>query len=150
MGGEATAGPPLGPALGPLGVNVMSIVKKINEVTKDYSGMRAPVKVIVDTETKEFEVEVGIPTTSALIIKEASIPKGSDSSKQNFVGNLTFDQILKISQIKKQQSYGFKLPSVIGEVIGSCISMGMKIENKDPREFQREFQEGKWDKKIKE
>jgi large subunit ribosomal protein L11 len=57
-GGQATAGPPLGPALGPLGVNVMMIVNRINELTKDYSGMRVPVKVTVDLDTKEFEVTV--------------------------------------------------------------------------------------------
>ena len=66
-GGQATAGPPLGPALGPLGVNVMMIVNKINELTKDYAGMKVPVKVAVDPETKEFEVSVGTPTASALI-----------------------------------------------------------------------------------
>jgi len=63
-GGQATAGPPLGPALGPLGVNVVAIVNKINELTKDYSGMKVPVKVTVDPETKEFEVSVGTPTTN--------------------------------------------------------------------------------------
>ncbi|MHC1590127.1 MAG: 50S ribosomal protein L11, partial [Candidatus Hecatellaceae archaeon] len=58
-GGQATAGPPLGPALGPLGVNVPAIVSKINELTSDFSGVKVPVKVIVDIDTKEFEVEVG-------------------------------------------------------------------------------------------
>jgi large subunit ribosomal protein L11 len=53
-GGKATAGPPLGPALGPLGVNVLAIVNKINELTETYSGMKVPVKIIVDAETKEF------------------------------------------------------------------------------------------------
>ncbi|MEM3815943.1 MAG: 50S ribosomal protein L11, partial [Candidatus Bathyarchaeia archaeon] len=70
-GGQATAGPPIGPAIGPLGVNVVAVVNKINELTKEYSGMKVPVKVIIDPETKSFEVEVGIPTTAALIIKEA-------------------------------------------------------------------------------
>lgn len=60
-GGQATAGPPLGPALGPLGVNVLAIVNKINEVTQDFSGMKVPVKVSVNTETKEFEVSVVLP-----------------------------------------------------------------------------------------
>ena len=69
-GGRAAAGPPLGPALGPLGVNVLAIVNKINDLTKDYSGMKVPVKVFVDTETKEFEVIVGTPTASALIVSE--------------------------------------------------------------------------------
>ncbi|RLF11379.1 MAG: 50S ribosomal protein L11, partial [Thermoprotei archaeon] len=69
-GGKATAGPPIGPSLGPLGINLPMVVAKINELTSDYAGMRVPVEVIVDVETKEFEVKVGIPTTSALIVKE--------------------------------------------------------------------------------
>ena len=149
-GGEANAGPPLGPALGPLGVNVMNIVQKINELTKDYSGMRAPVKVTVDQETKEFDVEVGIPTTSALIIKESGVPKGSGTPNENFVGNLSFEQVLKIADIKKQKSYAYTTKSAVREVIGSCISIGMTVENKDPREIQREITDGKWADKIKE
>ena len=63
-GGEANAGPPLGPAMGPMGVNVLQVVNTINEKTKDFPGMKVPVKVEVDTETKKFTVEVGIPPTA--------------------------------------------------------------------------------------
>ncbi|MCS7105233.1 MAG: 50S ribosomal protein L11, partial [Thermofilaceae archaeon] len=58
-GGKASAGPPIGPSLGPLGINVLEVVKRINELTKDFAGMRVPVKVTVDTEKKKFDVEVG-------------------------------------------------------------------------------------------
>jgi large subunit ribosomal protein L11 len=148
VGGEATAGPPLGPALGPLGVNVMAIVKRINELTKEYAGMRVPIKVRVDTETKQFEVEIGVPTTSALIAKEAGIPKGSGNPKANFVGNLTWDQMLKIAKAKMLQSYGSTIRAVVKEVIGSCVSMGVQVENQDPRKILQEVDEGKWDVKI--
>ena len=69
-GGKASAGPPLGPALGPLGVNVMQVVNAINEKTKHFDGMKVPVKVIVDPKTKGFEIEVGTPPVTALILKE--------------------------------------------------------------------------------
>ena len=150
VGGGADAGPPLGPALGPLGMNVMMIVKEINEKTKDYSGMRVPVKISVDTETKEFDVEVGIPTTSALIVKESGVEKGSGEPNTKLNGNLDFQQLLKIANSKRDQSYGKTLKAVVREVVGSCISMGMKIEEKDPREFQKELGEGKFDLKITE
>lgn len=97
-GGQATAGPPLGPALGPLGVNVLEIVNKINELTKDYAGMKVPVKVTVDPETKEFEVTIGTPTTSALIVRELKIEKGSGTPNTEKVGNLTMEQIIRISK----------------------------------------------------
>ena len=149
VGGEATAGPPLGPALGPLGVNVMAIVKQINEVTKEYVGMRVPVRIHVDTETKQFEVEVGVPTTSALVVKEASIPKGSSNPKTTLQGNLTWDQLLRIAKAKLPQSYGSTLKAVAKEVLGSCVSIGIKVENQDPRDLLKEVDEGKWDSKLK-
>ncbi|MEM2455554.1 MAG: 50S ribosomal protein L11, partial [Candidatus Bathyarchaeia archaeon] len=88
-GGKATGGPPIGPAIGPLGVNVVAVVNKINELTKEYTGMKVPVKVIIDPETKVFEVEVGIPTTAALILKEVGVEKGSSKPNVEKVGNLT-------------------------------------------------------------
>jgi len=145
VGGEATAGPPLGPALGPLGVNVMQIVKEINEMTKDYAGMRVPVKVNVETETKKFAVEVGIPTASALIVKESGIAKGSATPKTAPVGNLTVDSLMKIARAKMSQSYGKDVKSVAREVAGSCVSMGVTIEGKPAREFLSEVSEHKWD-----
>jgi large subunit ribosomal protein L11 len=144
-GGQATAGPPLGPALGPLGVNVLSIVNKINEVTKDYAGMKVPVKVIVDQETKEFEVTVGTPTTSALIVSELKIEKGSGTPKTQKVGNLTLAQAVRIAKMKQAELLAPTLKLAVKEVLGSCVSMGITIEDKDPREVQKEIDEGKHD-----
>ncbi|MEM0056968.1 MAG: 50S ribosomal protein L11 [Candidatus Geothermarchaeota archaeon] len=147
-GGEATAGPPIGPALGPLGVNVKLIVDKINELTKEYKGMRVPVKVTVDLDTKAFEVEVGIPTTSALIAKEANVEKGSSKPGQEFVGNLSFEQILKISKIVNQKLGLDDLKKVVLQVVGSCVSMGIKIDNLDPRVVTKKIKSGEYDKLI--
>ena len=145
VGGEANAGPPLGPALGPLGVNVMAIVKQINESTKDYTGMRVPVKINVDTGTKQFTVEVGIPTVSALIVKESGVAKGSATPKTAPAGNLTVDQLVKIASVKISQSYASTVKSVAKEVAGSCVSMGMTIEGKPAKEFLEEVKQNKWD-----
>jgi large subunit ribosomal protein L11 len=144
-GGQATAGPPLGPALGPLGVNVLAIVNKINEVTKDYAGMKVPVKVIVDTETKEFEVTVGTPTTSALIVSELKIEKGSGSPKAQKVGNLSMEQVVRIARLKQVELLSPNLKAAAKEVLGSCVSMGVTVEGKDPKEVQKEVDEGKHD-----
>ena len=144
-GGQATAGPPLGPALGPLGVNVLAIVNKINEVTQKYSGMKVPVKIIVDAETKEFEVSVGTPTTSALIVSELGIEKGSGDPKTNKVGNLSLPQIIRIAKVKGDKLLARSLKAAVKEVLGSCVSMGVTVEDKDPREVQHEIDEGKHD-----
>jgi len=144
-GGQATAGPPLGPALGPLGVNVLAIVNKINEVTKDYAGMKVPVKVTVDPETKEFEVTVGTPTTPALIVSELKIEKGSGSPKAQKVGNLNMEQVVKIAKMKSAELLSPNLKAAAKEVLGSCVSMGVTVDGKDPREVQKEINEGKHD-----
>src|SRR6478752_923533 len=104
-GGEASAGPPLGPALGPLGINILQVVNTINEKTKDFPGMKVPVKVEVDSDTKKFNVEVGIPPTAALIFKESGINKGSGTAGTNFVGNISMDSVVKIAKMKSDISY---------------------------------------------
>jgi len=147
-GGQATAGPPLGPALGPLGVNVLAIVNKINELTKDYSGMKVPVKVAVDPETKEFEVSIGTPTASALIVSELKIEKGSATPNTQKVGNLTMEQVVRIAKIKRQELLAKTLKTAAKEVLGSCVSMGVTVEGRDPREVQREIDEGKYDETL--
>lgn len=148
-GGQATAGPPLGPALGPLGVNVLAIVNKINELTKDYAGMKVPVTITVDIETKEFEVDVGTPTTSALIVSELKIQKGSGTPSTQKVGNLSMEQAIRIAKIKRRKLLAKTLKAAVKEVLGSCVSMGVTVENKDPREVQREIDEGKYEDLFK-
>lgn len=144
-GGKATAGPPLGPALGPLGVNILAIVNKINELTKDYAGMKVPVKVTVDPETKEFEVGIGTPTTSAIIIKELKVEKGSGTPNTQKVGNLTMQQAVRISKLKRPEILAKTLKAATKELLGSCVSIGVTVEGKDPREVQKEIDEGKYD-----
>ncbi len=144
-GGQATAGPPLGPALGPLGVNVLAIVEKINEITKDYSGMKVPVKVSVDTDNKEFEVTVGTPTTSALIISELGVSKGSGVPNTEKIGDLSLEQAVRIAKIKSDNVLARNLKAAVNEVLGTGVSMGVTVEGKDPREVQKEINEGKHD-----
>ena len=144
-GGQANAGPPLGPALAPMGLNVMAIVNDINEKTKEYSGMRVPVKVIVQVERKTFEVEVGIPTSSALLAKALGVEKGSGTPNTEKVGNLNLEQLVKIANTKIDQSYATTIKSAVKELVGSCVSMGITVENKEPKDIISEINDGKWD-----
>ena len=144
-GGQATAGPPLGPALGPLGVNVLAIVNKMNEITSDYSGMKVPVKVSVDTDTKEFEVSVGTPTTSALLVSELGITKGSGVPSTEKVGDLSLDQVVRIAKVKAEDVLARDLKGAVKEILGTSVTMGVTVEGKDPREVQKEVDKGKHD-----
>ena len=147
-GGGASAGPPLGPALGPLGVNIMEVIKAINEKTGDFEGMKVPVTVIVDTDTKKYEIEIGIPSAAALILKEAGIQKGSGASGSEWVGDVTMDSIVKVANTKLDKSYASSLKSVAKTIIGTCLALGIKVEGKTPKEITAEVTEGKWDAKF--
>ncbi|MBS7614517.1 50S ribosomal protein L11 [Candidatus Bathyarchaeota archaeon] len=144
-GGQATAGPPLGPALGPLGVNVLMIVNKINELTSSYAGMKVPVKITVDPDTKEFEVTVGIPTTGALIVKETGIQKGSGTPHTTKVGNISMEQVLKIAKIKQPTLLAKTLKAAVKEIVGTCRSMGVTVDQKDAKDVMKEIDEGVYD-----
>jgi large subunit ribosomal protein L11 len=148
-GGEANAGPPLGPALGPIGVNVLQVVNTINEKTKDFPGMKVPVKVEVDTETKKFTVEVGIPPTAALVAKEAGIPKGSGTAGKDYAGDLSMLSAAKIARMKLDGSYAKDVKGATKEVIGSCVSMGVKVEGKPAKEVFADVNAGKYDELFK-
>ena len=145
-GGKATAGPPLGPALGPLGVNAGKVVAEINSATADFKNMKVPVKVIVDTSTKEFTIEVGSPPTSELIKKEAGIKKGGGAKEP--VADISLEKLVKIAKSKLNTSLGSNLKQVLKEVVGTCKSMAITVNGKNPREVIREIDEGKHDSLI--
>lgn len=148
-GGEASAGPPLGPALGPIGVNILQVVNTINEKTKDFPGMKVPVKIEVDTSTKKFNVEVGIPPTAALILKESGAAKGSGTAGTDHSGNISMETAIKIARMKIDGSYANNLLGAVKEVIGTCLSIGMRIEDKSAKELYVELASGKYDELLK-
>ncbi len=147
-GGAASAGPPLGPALGPLGVNIMEVISAINEKTKDFEGMKVPVTVTVDTDTKKWEIEIGIPSASALVLKEVGIQKGSGTSGTEWVGDIKMESVVKVAKTKLDDSYATSLKSVAKSIIGTCRTLGIKIEGKTPAEATAEINEGKWDQSF--
>ena len=140
-GGKATSGPPFGPALGPLGVNIAGIVAEINTKTKDFEGMKIPVKVIVDTSTKKFRVEVGSPSTSALILKELGIPNGA-KNKDAVAGNITLEQVKKVAKAKDASLYGNDFSAKVRQVLGTCKSMNITCEGADATEITSKIKSG--------
>ena len=149
-GGEATGGPPIGPALGPLGVNIMAIVNKINEQTAEYRGVKVPVDVTVDTDTKAFRVKVGMLSTYALITQALGIQKGSQTPNTSFVGDLTFDQLVDIARRKREGLFASSLKAAVREILGSCQSMGVTIDGKPVNEVQALVGSGEYDARLAE
>ena len=144
-GGKASAGPPLGPALGPMGVDIMQIINAINDKTKQFEGMKVPVKVIINTTTKEFEIKVGTPPASSLIFSELGLEKGSGSAGTHKVGDLTVDQAIKVAKMKHDKLLGKELKEKTKEIIGTCVSIGVTVEGKKPQEIQKAIDEGEYD-----
>ncbi|MFH1133654.1 MAG: 50S ribosomal protein L11 [Nanoarchaeota archaeon] len=149
-GGKATAAPPLGPALGPLGINIGLVVSEINKKTATFKGMQVPVNVTVETDTKEFTITVGTPPASQLILKEAGVQKGSGSPKAEKVADLRIEQIIKIAKMKEDAMLGKTLKEKIKEVIGTCQSMGILVQGVPAHDAIAMVGQGTFDVEIKE
>ncbi|MGD9381355.1 MAG: 50S ribosomal protein L11 [Candidatus Thorarchaeota archaeon] len=149
-GGKASGGPPIGPALGPTGVNIFQVVTKINEVTQAFAGLKVPVKITVNPNDKSFTVDVGTPPTSALILKEIGQAKGSGEPNTNIIGNITIDQVKSIAKGKASDLSALSMKSAALIVSGTCVSMGVTIEGKTAKEFQQDVRDGVWDSQLDE
>ncbi len=148
-GGKATAAPPLGPQLGPLGVNIGQIVAEINKKTASFSGMQVPVKIKVDSDTKAFEISIGTPPASGLIKKEANLEKGSGKAKHEMVADILIEQVIKIAKMKETATLGKSLKEKVKEIIGTCQSMGILVEGKPAKETIIDVDAGMFDEEIR-
>jgi large subunit ribosomal protein L11 len=132
-GGKAAAGATLGSALGPLGVNVGQVVAQINEQTKQFLGMRVPVIIRVDPNTRAFTLSVGRPPVAALLLKEAGKEKGSGKPKGEVIGDVSLDAVKRIAEAKGEDLYGRSVEEKMNQVIGTCVSLGLSVAGEDPR-----------------
>lgn len=131
--GKATPAPPLGPQLTQLGLKAPEVIKKINDSTKQYEGLKVPVEIEVDRTTKEYKLEVFLPTSAQLLIKAAGIEKGFGDRTQS--ASVTFDQVKEIAKMRENYSLAKTEKGRINEILGTCLSLGLKVDGKDPREF---------------
>jgi large subunit ribosomal protein L11 len=137
-GGKASAGAPLGPALGPLGVNVVQVVQQINEQTKGFAGMKVPVVIRVDPATRSFTLTVGRPPVAALLLKEAGKEKGSGKAKTETIGDVGLAAVQRIAEAKGADLHGRSEAERVNQVIGTCVSMGLTVDGRDPRQLLKE------------
>jgi large subunit ribosomal protein L11 len=128
----------------------MTIVNKINEETAEYKGVPIPVDISIDTDTKEFTVKVGMLSTFALITQALGIQKGSQTPNTDFVGDLTFDQLLEIARRKRDGLFSASLKAAVREIVGSCQSMGVTIDSQPAGEIQTLIGSGEYDPRLAE
>ncbi|MEK6888210.1 MAG: 50S ribosomal protein L11 [Candidatus Aenigmatarchaeota archaeon] len=143
-GGKATPAPPIGPALSPLGVNVVNVVKEINDKTSIFAGMEVPVKIVVDTDTKKFTISVGTPPVTSMIKKEMKLEvlsKVKEDKTRTVAGSISLDAVIRIAKSKDSIRGG--LVAKVKQVIGTCQSSGVLVDNKNPKDIIQEINEGK-------
>jgi len=152
-GGKATPGPALAPRLSMMKVNIQQVFQKINEKTKEYGGMKVPVKIIIDRRTKEVEIEVGTPPVASLIKKEAGIELAKITEEEKTAGktsagDISFDKIVKIAKMVQENLLASDLKAAVKQIVGTANSMPMTIDGKKAKEVIKEINEGKYDSQI--
>lgn len=154
-GGKAAPGANTAPKFSSYKLNPGDIFKQINERTKDYAGMQVPVKVVVDRQTKAYEIVIGVPPTASLIKKEAGVALAKvteeDKAKGNTVlGSLTMEQCVKVAKIKLDSLLAKDLKNALKQVVGTANSIsGVMVEGRRPKDMIKEIDDGKWDSLLK-
>ena len=143
-GGQANPGPPLGPELGPTPVNVQAVVQEINDQTEAFDGTEVPVTITYE-EDGSFEIEVGVPPTAELIKDEAGFETGSGEPHEEFVADLSVEQVKQIAEQKHPDLLSYDMKNAAKEVVGTCVSLGVTIDGENPREFKQRIDDGKYD-----
>ena len=145
--GKASAGPPLGPSLGPSGVNVKQVIDEINAKTKEMTGMQVPVKVKVEDD-KSFSIVVGTPPASSLIKKVLSIEKGSGEAGTVVAADMNLDHAITVAKQKGPGLTGGDIKAMTSEILGVAKSMGLTCEGKDPKDIQLSIKSGDLDDRF--
>ncbi|MCG8321857.1 MAG: 50S ribosomal protein L11 [Cytophagales bacterium] len=130
-GGAANPSPPVGPALGSKGLNIMEFCKQFNARTQEKKGQLLPVLVTIYKD-KSFDFVVKTPPAPVLLMEAAKLKKGSAESNRIKVGTVTWDQIKQIAETKMPDLNAFKLESAMKMVAGTARSMGIKVSGRAP------------------
>ncbi len=147
-GGEMKPGPALSQRLGPAGVPLNKVIQEVNEATKDFKGMKVPVELDVNLSTKEFDIKVFSPPVSELLKKEVGIEKGSATQEKVKVANASIEQIISVAKTKFPDLLSKDLKAAVKTVLGSCVSLGILVESKNPKEVILEIEKGKYNSEI--
>ena len=132
-GGAANPAPPVGPALGAKGVNIMEFCKRFNAKTEDKRGQLIPV-VITVFKDKSFEFAIKTPPAAIQLMEAAKLKKGSPESNRNKVGSVTWDDVKTIAENKMEDLNAFTIESAMKMMAGTARSMGVTISGTPPWE----------------
>jgi large subunit ribosomal protein L12e len=141
-GGEVGAASSLAPKIGPLGLSPKKIGEDIaKETAKDWKGLRVTVKLTV--QNRQAKVSV-VPSAAALVIKALKEPERDRKKTKNIKhsGSITMDDVIEIARIMRPRSIAKELKGTVKEILGTCVSVGCKVDKTDPKEVQRQLDDG--------
>lgn len=130
-GGAANPSPPVGPALGAKGLNIMDFCKQFNARTQDKPGQLLPVVVTIYAD-KSFDFVIKTPPAASLIMEAAKLKKGSSEPNRSKVGSVSWDQVKVIAETKMPDLNAFNVEAAMRVVAGTARSMGVKVSGKAP------------------
>ncbi len=130
-GGQANPAPPIGPALGSKGINIMEFCKQFNARTQDKMGQVVPVLITYYAD-KSFDFVIKTSPTAILLIEASKVKKGSDQPNRNKVGSVTWDQVKAIAETKMPDLNCFTIESAMKMVSGTAANMGLTITGNSP------------------
>ena len=130
-GGAANPSPPVGPALGSKGLNIMDFCKQFNARTQDKQGQVLPVVVTIYTD-KSFDFIIKTPPAPVMILEAAKKKKGSSEPNRDKVGTVTWDQVKEITEVKMPDLNAFTIESAMKMVAGTARSMGINVKGTAP------------------
>ena len=130
-GGAANPSPPVGPALGSKGLNIMDFCKQFNARTQEKQGQVLPVLITIYSD-KSFDFVIKTPPAAVLILEAAKKKSGSPEPNRNKVGNITWDQVKAIAETKMPDLNAFEVDSAMKMVAGTARSMGIKVTGTAP------------------
>ncbi len=147
-GGDMKPNASISQKLGPMGINIGKVIADVNKASSGFKGIKVPVELDVNPKTKSFTVHVSSPPTAELLKKELSLELGSGQAKKLKVGNLAIEQIIKIAITKHPSMTAASLKAAVKSVIGSCVSLGILVENKEAKQVSQDIDSGVYDSEI--
>ncbi|MDW3193602.1 MAG: 50S ribosomal protein L11 [Cytophagales bacterium] len=130
-GGAANPSPPVGPALGAKGLNIMEFCKQFNARTQEKQGQLLPVLITIYAD-KSFDFVIKTPPAAVMIMESIKLKKGSPEPNRNKVGSISWDQIKEIAEVKMPDLNAFEVESAMRMVAGTARSMGVKVSGTAP------------------
>lgn len=147
-GGDMKPGPAIAQQLGPLGINIGKVISEVNLATSNFRGMKVPVELNIDEKTKGFTVDTSSPPTSELLKKELNLEKGTADHKNIKMGNASIEDVIKVAKIKHPNMLEKDLKAAVKSVLGTCSSIGILVENIEPKQLIEEVNNNKFNKEI--